>query len=73
MSVLESFDTLAAGATLCMASEDETRRLTIRALRVTHVFTPPALSSPLEGPAHVPSLRFLALLGDPTTPRLFYL
>ena len=76
VSVLETFATLAAGATLCIATQDEI--LTnlaqfLRALEVTHVITTPTLISLLESPAQVPSLRFIALMGEPTTARLFEL
>lgn len=76
VSILETFAALAAGATLCIASQDET--LTdvahiLTALEVTHVFATPTLISLLESPAQVPSLRFVALLGEPTTAKLFEL
>ncbi|KAG9230477.1 hypothetical protein BJ875DRAFT_546147 [Amylocarpus encephaloides] len=76
VSMLETFATLAAGGTLCIASHDEfitdlTRCLS--SLEVTHVFATPTIVSLLESPAQVPTLRFIALLGEPTTLKLFSL
>jgi amino acid adenylation domain-containing protein len=76
VSILETFAALAAGATLCIASQDEALTdlaHTLATLEVTHVFSTPTLISLLDGPAQVPSLRFVALLGEPTVAKLFEL
>jgi amino acid adenylation domain-containing protein len=76
VSVLEMFAALAAGAVLCIGSQDEILTdlaHTLDSLAITHIFATPTLVSLLEGPAQVPSLRFVALLGEPTTVKLFEL
>ena len=75
-SILETFATLAAGATLCIVSEGEILAdlaYTLMLLKVSHVFTTPTLISLLDGLAQVPSLRFLCLRGEPATANLLRL
>ena len=75
-SILESFATLATGATLCIASEGEVLAdlaHTLMLLRVSHVFATPTLISLLGGPAQVPYLRFHYLEGEPATANLLRL
>ena len=75
-SILETFARLAAGATLCVASESESLAdlaHTLIFLKVSHIFATPTLISFLDGPAQVPSLRFLCLGGEPATANLLRL
>ncbi|KAM5357644.1 hypothetical protein ACJZ2D_016057 [Fusarium nematophilum] len=75
ISVLETFAAWAAGATLCIASEDD--MLTdlghiLARLEATCVFATPTLLSMIEGgPSTVPFLRLVAAGGEPTPPKLF--
>ncbi|KAJ4309002.1 hypothetical protein N0V84_011755 [Fusarium piperis] len=75
ISILETFAAWTAGATLCIASEDDMLTdlaHTLACLEATCVFATPTLLSMIEGgPSTVPSLRLVATGGEPTPPKLF--
>lgn len=76
ISTLETFATLAVGATLCITSMDTvTNSLAdqIKSLSISHIFATPTTLSDIADPAQAPSLRFITLFDEPISARLLNL